>query len=282
MTTRELATEFMKNYAERKLRPSTVRGYRTNFNRHILPKLGDVEITTIKAGTLDQLNISMTIGNKSKIYVHATFRKALNYAIKREYIRQNPYSQFDMPKAEDYQYRVLNETEIEKMLLCSTGTELEVPIKLALCYGLRRGECLGIRTNSDLDPVNHVLHVQRTRSTENGAETVTPCKTKKSNRYILITVKDVELLKKKTGQYACGLSPAKLDKLFQDFLEVHHLPKIRFHDLRHSYATFMLSKGINPKIVSTILGHSRIDTTLDIYSHPDVGMQVVCLNAMKK
>ena len=67
MTTRELATEFMKNYAERKLRPSTVRGYRTNFNRHILPKLGDVEITTIKAGTLDQLNISMTIGNKSKI-----------------------------------------------------------------------------------------------------------------------------------------------------------------------------------------------------------------------
>jgi len=124
MTTRELATEFMKNYAERKLRPSTVRGYRTNFNRHILPKLGDVEITTIKAGTLDQLNISMTIGNKSKIYVHATFRKALNYAIKREYIRQNPYSQFDMPKAEEYQYRVLNETEIKKNAFVLYGNRI--------------------------------------------------------------------------------------------------------------------------------------------------------------
>ncbi len=282
MTTRELATEFMENYAKRKLRPSTVRGYRTNFKRHILPQLGDVEITAIKAGTLDQLNRSMTIGNKSKVYVHATLRKALNYAIRREYILQNPYGQFDMPKVEEYQYRVLNEAEIKKMLLCSAETELEVPITLALCYGLRRGECLGIRTSTDLDTINHVLHVQRTRSLENGIETVTPCKTKKSNRYILISVEDVELLKKQTGYYACALTPAKLDKRFQDFLEAHHLPKIRFHDLRHSYATYMLSKGINPKIVSTVLGHSRIDTTLDIYSHPDVGMQIVCLKAMEK
>lgn len=282
MTTRELATEFMKNYAERKLRPSTVRGYRTNFNRHILPQLGRVEISTICAATLDKLNSSMTIGNKSKVYVHATFRKALNYAIRRGYLLQNPYNQFDMPKVEEYQYRVLKEEEIRKMLLCSKGTELEVPIMLALCYGLRRGECLGIRTDIDLDTKNHILHVQRTRSIENGKETVTGCKTKKSNRYILIATEDVNLLKKQTGYYACELTPAKLDKLFGDFLEIYNFPKIRFHDLRHSYATLMLSKGINPKIVSSVLGHSRIDTTLDIYSHPDVGMQVVCLNAMSK
>lgn len=282
MTLRELADEFMANYAERKLRPSTVRGYRTNFKRHILPYFGKMQLKAINVSTLDELNGVMQISNKSKVYVHATLRKAINYAIRRGYMIQNPYGQFDMPKVEEYQYRVLNENEIKKMLLCAVGTNLEVPITLALCYGLRRGECLGIRTNTDLDIKNRVLHIQRTRSTENGKEVITPCKTKKSNRYILISAEDTELLTKQTGYYACGLTPAKLDKYFQDFIELHDLPKLRFHDLRHSYATFMLSKGINPKIVSTVLGHSRIDTTLDIYSHPDVDMQGVCLEVMKK
>lgn len=282
MTLRELADEFMANYAERKLRPSTVRGYRTNFKRHILPYFGKMQLKAINVSTLDELNGVMQISNKSKVYVHATLRKAINYAIRRGYMIQNPYGQFDMPKVEEYQYRVLNENEIKKMLLCAVGTNLEVPITLALCYGLRRGECLGIRTNIDLDIKNRVLHIQRTRSTENGKEVITPCKTKKSNRYILISAEDTELLTKQTGYYACGLTPAKLDKYFQDFIELHDLPKLRFHDLRHSYATFMLSKGINPKIVSTVLGHSRIDTTLDIYSHPDVDMQGVCLEVMKK
>ena len=57
-------------------------------------------------------------------------------------------------------------------------------------------------------------------------------------------------------------------------------PEIRFHDLRHSYATLMLKKGINPKIVSSVLGHSGVGITLDIYSHPDVSMQQRCLEVL--
>ena len=56
---------------------------------------------------------------------------------------------------------------------------------------------------------------------------------------------------------------------------------LRFHDLRHSYATFMLQKGINPKIVSQILGHSSVSVTLDIYSHPPVDVQSVCLDVFE-
>ena len=60
------------------------------------------------------------------------------------------------------------------------------------------------------------------------------------------------------------------------------LPKgLRFHDLRHSYATLMLQKGINPKIVSQILGHSSVSVTLDIYSHPPVDVQSVCLDVFE-
>lgn len=60
------------------------------------------------------------------------------------------------------------------------------------------------------------------------------------------------------------------------------LPKrLRFHELRHSYATLMLQKGINPKIVSQILGHSSVSVTLDIYSHPPVSVQSVCLQVFE-
>lgn len=250
-----------------------------NFKNHIIPLIGNNDITKINAGTLDHLNQSMQLSNKSKVYVHATLRKTLNYAIKREYLSKNPYNQFDMPQVEEYKYKTLNEGEIKRMLQCVKGTKIEIPVTLALCYGLRRGECLGIRPKEDFDNINNVLHIQRTRSKEYKEETITPCKTKKSNRYILLNYKHAKLLQSTTELYACSLTPAKLDNYFQEFLKKYKFPKIRFHDLRHSYATLMLAKGINPKIVSTVLGHSRIDTTLDIYSHPNVQMQKACLDA---
>ena len=73
----------------------------------------------------------------------------------------------------------------------------------------------------------------------------------------------------------------QLEHRFKKFLQKYDFPQIRFHDLRHSYATLMMSKGVNPKIVSMILGHSGVDVTLDIYSHPDVSMQRICLQNKK-
>jgi integrase len=57
---------------------------------------------------------------------------------------------------------------------------------------------------------------------------------------------------------------------------------MRFHDLRHSYATWMLAENVNPKIVSSVLGHANVGITLDIYSHPNVSMQAACLDAMHR
>ena len=68
---------------------------------------------------------------------------------------------------------------------------------------------------------------------------------------------------------------------YRTFLSKNNFPPIRFHDLRHSYATLMLAKGVNAKIVSAVLGHSGVGVTLDIYSHPDVQMQQACLQAFK-
>lgn len=279
----ELADEFMRKYAERRLRPSTVRGYRVNLYRHVLPRLGDLMVQRVDVDDLDELTDELAaegLSNRTIVYIHATVRKMFNFAIRRGYLGFNPYDRFDMPRVKRFQYRVLPEGEMRRLLECVRGSSLEIPVTLALCYGLRRGECLGIMSGIDLDPDACVLHVQRTRSIENGREVITPCKTDDSNRYILLRPEHVRLFYGKPG-FACSISPTALDHRFKTVLDRYGFPRIRFHDLRHSYATLMLSKGVNPKIVSSVLGHSGVDVTLDIYSHPDVSMQRVCLDAFK-
>lgn len=279
----QLSQEFLNKYAANRLRPSTIRGYRTNL-KHIAPVLGKKAPDELTPDDLDELTDHLRekgLSGKSIIYCHATLRKALNYSIKRGYFVYNVYDRYDLPHAEGYSYRVLNEDQISDMLSNADGrSSICLAIRLGLRYGLRRGEVLGICPELDLDLRTRTLHVQRTRTVEERKEVVTSCKTKYSNRYILLMQEDAEALRAVSTLYAVPLTPTQLNKRFKAFLRRGGFPEIRFHDLRHSYATLMLSKGINPKIVSSVLGHSGVDVTLDIYSHPDVRMQHICLEVL--
>lgn len=279
----ELADEFMKRYVERRLRPSTVRGYRVNLYNHFLPIVLREEPAELDVELLDLVTDelhSKGLSNRSIVYVHATVRKMCNYALKRGYMDRNPYDLFDLPRVNKYHHRVLLEDEMKRMLEVVRGSDLAVPVTMALCYGLRRGECLGIMPAFDLDVKQCTLHIQRTLSIEHKQQVITPCKTEESNRYILLRPEHVQLLQSECkGVFSCSLTPMQLEHRFKQLLYKHDFPQIRFHDLRHSYATLMLRKGVNPKIVSSVLGHSGVDVTLDIYSHPDVSMQRRCLEA---
>lgn len=284
MTINELATEFSASYMQTRLRPSTIRGYQTNLNNHTLPYIGEKHVEDLTVDDLDILTATLRehLSSKSIVYVHATLRKMLNFAIRRRYLTNSPYELFDLPRVEKYHYQVLDREQMSRMLELCKNTPLEIPITFALCYGLRRGETLGIIPAKDLNTYSGILHIQRTRSSEHGKEVVTPCKTDKSNRLIMLKPEHTALLKSQENgtEYACKILPHFLDKQFQRFLIENDFPQIRFHDLRHTYATYMLANGINPKIVSTVLGHSTVSITLDIYSHPDVRMQSVCLQAL--
>lgn len=187
MTVFELSLEFNKNYIIPRLKPSTARGYLTNLNNYIIPAIGNVEITDISVKTIDFManKIPKNLSNKTIVYIHATLRKMLNYALKRGYIENNPYKHYDLPRVASYKYKTLTQKQISDMLDRSKLTSLEVPIILALCYGLRRGEVLGIILERDMDYENRTIHIQRTRSVENGKVTITSCKTKHSDRYII-------------------------------------------------------------------------------------------------
>ena len=118
---------------------------------------------------------------------------------------------------------------------------------------------------------------------EHKKQVISDCKTESGNRHVLLSPLHLRRLLEIGGDgFLCELTPMQLEYRFKRFLLKYDFPNMRFHDLRHSYATLMLSKGVNPKIVSTILGHSGVDVTLDIYSHPDVSMQQICVDFLPK
>ena len=252
-----------------------------NLELHVIPILGTRNPSDLTPDDLDDLTELLRekgLNNKSIVYVHATFRKALNYAMRRRQLQMNVYDLYDLPRVECFYYPIMDDDLFAHMLDLADGeAPLSLAIRLALRYGLRRGEVLGLR-RSDLS--GNVLHIQRTRTVEGRADSVTPCKTRSSNRYILLMPEDATAIAAVKGDYVVSLTPTQLNKGFLTFLRRGGFPAMRFHDLRHNYATYMYRHGVDVKTISTVLGHSSVKITMDIYAHPDLQVQNACLQAL--
>jgi Site-specific recombinase XerD len=176
------------------------------------------------------------------------------------------------------------------LLTAAKGDELEALYVLALTTGMRRGELLALKWE-DIDFKQELLQVKRTIAhiPHQGFVTAEP-KTVKSRRSISLTTLAIEALKqhriKQTEQRlkaghawtdqnwifckpdGTPIEPSTMLRYsFYPLLLKAGVPKIRFHDLRHSTATLLLSQGVHPKVVQELLGHSQISMTLDTYSH---------------
>ncbi len=294
MTIIQLANDFRINYMQRRLKPTTIYGYEHNINAYILPFLSEKELATLDYSTIDDFVSKMGskgLSNTSIVYVLATLSKMYSYAVKRQYTTHNPLLTYDYPRKNAFQYATLTQEQVEK-LLEACKSEDEFPALLLAChYGLRRGEACGVNTK---DIVGNVLHIRRT-STQIQGKTVTTTPKNDKVRCIKLSEDDTKALKeydRKRTRNARGVlmrssdgatvTPNAINKRLKKKLRELGLPRVRFHDLRHSYATIMMQNGINPKIVSTVLGHSSVDITLDLYSHCCIDMQDACLQVFQK
>lgn len=284
MTVYELLKSFEKNYIRERLRPTTQSGYMVNINNHILPHLAPIPLSDLDADDIDLLTETLRaegLSNKSIVYVHATFRKALNYAIKRNLLVVNPYDLVDLPRPEDYTYVVLDGVAAGKLLEAAKNTRLYSAVLFALSYGLRRGEILGIR-GSDYDRDLQALRIQRSCVYVRNRVFETPCKTKNGRRILLLSSDHAQILAQlRPDEPLVPYSQNVLNTEFAKLAASVGYPGLRFHDLRHTYATLMMKNGVSPKIVSSVLGHSDVSVTLDIYSHPDLESQKACLEVLK-
>ena len=246
----------------------------------------------------------------SVIHYHANIHKALKYAVKLDMIPVNPADKVERPKKEPFIGSFYDADEMKTLLEACKGTKLEMPIMLAAFYGLRRSEALGLKWDAvDFD-----------RNTITIKHTVTECsvdgklilvrqdrtKTKSSTRTLpLVSAVRDRLLELRAEQdengRLCGKSyikdydgyicvneigdiikPGYDTNSFGKLLTENGLRKIRFHDLRHSCASLLLSNGIPMKQIQEWLGHSDFSTTANIYSHLEYSSKLISADSISQ
>lgn len=236
--------------------------------------------------------------------MHGVLQKALDQAVSDGLIPRNAAKGIRLPRGKKKVIRPLSPEEARTLLDAAHGDRLEALYVLAVSTGLREGEILALRWE-DVDLEVVVLRVSWTLTREGGKVSLGPPKTKNSRRTVSLTDGAVEALRahltrqleemERVGSlYRTGglvfanevggiVNPSNLrNRSLRAVLKRAGLPPIRFHNLRHTCATLLLSRNVNPKIVSEMLGHASIAITLDTYSHVLPNMQQNAVRALQE
>jgi integrase len=274
------------------VRPTTYERYEQIVRIHVRPALGSVKLknlTPVHVRGLYREKLEAGLSARTVQYIHVTLHKALKQAVQDGLIPRNATEAVKAPQVRREEMRPLSAEQVKVLLEVARGDRLEALYVLAIHTGLRQGELLGLKWE-DVDLESGTLRVRRTLVTAKGGPVLTAPKTKGSRRSVKLTQDAVEALRshlkhqlqeidragslwRENGLMFASESGEPLDRRYltscryKALLKRAELPMIRFHDLRHTCATLLLSKNVNPKIVSEMLGHASIAITLDTYSH---------------
>lgn len=270
------------DYKKPNLRTSTWSVYEGHIQNHFkdFEDLKINRITTAKIENFigDRQGAGMNINTLRKILV--TLGQILAYAVRHRYITYNPLRDAERPKGQGkdnkHKIRVLTADEIKALISAETDLKYRTLFMLAIMSGARQGELLGLKW-SDIDWEKSQIHIQRTFNNQAWYDV----KTKTSNRKIDLGPAMMKQLRK----WKIGCLPNNLNlvfpneagkpmnhnnfvsRYFDPALEKAKIGRIRFHDLRHTYASLMIEQGENIKYIQSQLGHSSPTVTLNVYAH---------------
>ena len=302
VTDRQTVAQYLQSWLET-MKP-TMEFSSWNRNReyvelHIVPAVGHVRLRDLTAQQVQQLYANRLMAGLSSStvrHLHATLHKALKDAERLGLVARNVCKLVNVPRMAETEICPLSSAQARLLLATVARTRMEALYVLALTTGMRLSELLGLRW-SDLDLDAHptaVVHVRMQLKRIEGQWVWKEPKTKSSRRQIALPEKAVEILRRhqihqlvererlgpiweghdlvfctQTGR---PLMARNVYRSLMRVLKKAGLPHIRFHDLRHTAATLLLSARVNPKVVSEMLGHASITITLDIYAHvlPDM------------
>ena len=239
---------------------------------------------------------------------HANVQKCPQYAFQLGIIKSNPADRVEKPRKAQYKATIYNQEELNVLFKVARGDPLELPIILGAFYGLRRSEVLGLKWDAiDFEKKTISIRHTVTEMCVDGKVTVfqrDTTKTKSSCRTLPLVAPFERLLRKVKqqqeinrlvcGSYYCNdyfeyvnvnaigelMKPNFITQHFEILLAKNKLKKIRFHDLRHSCASFLYANGVSLKESQEWLGHSDISTTSNIYTHLDFSSKVSSANAI--
>ena len=284
---------WFENYAKIKVRPSSHQTYRGYIDNHIKPNIGKIplgKLTTLELqklykkllskGRVDRIEAKgqpKGLSPKTVRNIHQVISSAMDFAKAQKLIAVNPTDGCALPKLEHREMKTLPVEQLASFLREAKESGVFEMYYIELATGLRRGELLGLKWE-DLDLEQGTLRVQRQVSRINGEVVEAPLKTKNSYRTISLGTDAVGILKEQRKK--CGsseyvfpsptggpISPDSVIQMLHRVLKRAGLPKVRFHDLRHTFATVALQNGVDIKTVSGMLGHYSAGFTLDTYAH---------------
>jgi integrase len=289
------------------VRTSTHERYGYAIRAHIKPALGCIKLKNLNPAQIrwfyrERLDCGLAPATVHKL--HVVLHKALNGAVTDGLIPRNAATGVKLPRITREEIDPLDPDEARRLIEAACGDRLEALYVLALNTGMRQGELLALKWD-DVDLKRGVLRVRRTVTHEDKAFVLGEPKTTKSRRTIRLTTgaaqalkthlsRQLEEMERMGSLYLPGglvfattvgtiINPSNLrNRSFKPLLDRAGLRPIRFHDLRHTCATLLLSKDVNPKVVSEMLGHASVSITLDIYSHLLPDMQEKAAKALEE
>lgn len=303
--------DWLENFIKENRKITTYQRYKEIYKNSIKPYIGYTslkDITPIKIEKLLQGEKKKGLSSSSLQGIYGVLNSLFNRAIKLKVLKDNPCKYVDRPKREKFTPNTLTIDEFKKIINTLDKSNnyndyvMRIALQVILELGLRRGELAGLEW-SNIDHNNNCINITNNLVYTNNNVVMSTPKTDESMRTLYVSNNIIQLLKKhkllqnelklkygpnyientfnskkydfiftwENGKY---IHPNYYTVRFKKILKANNINKnIRFHDLRHTNATLLLEQGIDFKVIQTRLGHSDINTTLNIYSHVNLDMQ---------
>lgn len=286
ITFKELADLWLNQHHGKK---TTVEGYRRKLTNHIKPVIGHLFVDRITPQLIQRVLDGIGLSGSTKAECLTIMRGVFTLGVEWNHATTNPAKSVRRPRVETQEPKPLTVKQCKAFLEAAEDDRLYAYFVLAISTGLRESEMFGLQW-SDIDLKAKTLRVNRRLLEVDGEFDVDIPKTATGRRMVnLPKVATKALSEHKARMKKAGTldspwvfhdtrgGPLRRQNVmrrhFRKILENAGLPRVRIHDLRHTAATLLLAAGEHPKVVQERLGHSRISTTLEIYSHVLPGMQ---------
>lgn len=302
--------EWIKLYVDPNLKKSTKKCYVNLINKQIRPRIGKYKLNSITPAIIQEVLNDLYKEDKSASYiklVRVVMRAAFEYAVRpMMYIKTNPVIYAKTPKGSRKVKRreIVSKENINRILGRFEGTGFYLPIMIAYHSGLRIGEVYGL-TWDNIDFDRNIIYVRKQLKQYHNEFYFSDLKNTSSRRDVIVTDKLIKALKeeyetqqlerellgkqyqdswnlvnaKRGGGFYSPNSFAYANRVIKKDLGIDNF---NFHSLRHTHATMLIEAGANIKDVSLRLGHSNIETTLQIYTHRTNEMALQTVNIFER
>jgi integrase len=288
--------QWLDGYVKTNCSIRTYDGYQSIIENHLIPAIGHIQLKNLHPQVIQEYysEACKTLSSRTVNHQHRVLSQSMKYAVRQGYLGRNPAELVDAPSPRKKTMRTLTTSEVEVLLAMATDNPYYPVFYTALNTGLRQAELLGLRWR-DIDLEGLSISVTQVLFKRRGVCQFKEPKTTHSRRRVAMTPKLALYLREYKAErdslsWRLG-QPPSLDSLIFSNVggtpidpgvvshNFHRLAKraglegVRFHDLRHTFASILLQRGAKPKVISEALGHASVAFTMDVYSHIIEGMQ---------